>query len=715
MNCTSCGSELPDGTRFCGMCGAPVNLPPQRERRKVSAVFMDLAGFTTLTHGLDPEAVRDLADDVLTTVAGIVEEFSGHVDAFRGDGLIAVFGAPRSYADDAERAVNAAAAGLRAIERIGKAKGIELKGRAGVATGVVIAGELGSGRVREYTVMGSAVNLAARVEAAATPGEVWVSPGTYQVTRHRMNFEPTGPVSLQGFPDVNELYVLRSDPERATADPYLHLKFVGRQAELTVLQETLKQSVAERSVQEVWVAGDTGIGKTRLLREFVKSEVSSQARVLWPAERSGASLSWHALARALFAGGENQGSMPQSLEIERFLQEFLPAEPRWHQQILASLGMVEIKPYTRLERRKVNRTSLAWRDLLVAVAEREERALILALEHEALDGEVLEFLQLLRDVQAPILLLRVTRSLERKTSGKWLKLPPLTMAESLELLNQVADPVMRRATEALVYQVAGMPAYILELGRALSVTEDSSFSGSLESLLQARLDRLDPDERQLLALAALTGEGSWEAQLLELGGPAARAALDRMLAGNALLELPQSRIAGEVEFRFQSELLRHAVLRMVPFSDRPLSHLRIATWLEARAPFELSELIARHFRDGGSHDAAFPHYVAALELTAQTEPALVPALISDVSGLRLPAQQALVARLAAADAALIAGELELARSLLQDSGDAPIQNESERESAGQRLAELRQQLAELESAGLSAPEQSEQKRTGAGT
>src|SRR5690554_353672 len=284
MNCPSCGSPLPGGTRFCGMCGAPVRQAPQRERRKVSAVFIDLAGFTTLTHGLDPEAVRDLADDVLTTVAGIIEEFSGHVDAFRGDGLIAVFGAPRSYADDAERAVNAAAAGLRAIERVGAAKGIDLKGRAGVATGVVIAGELGSGRVREYTVMGSAVNLAARVEAAATPGEVWVSPGTYEATRHRMSFEPSGPVSLQGFPDVNELFVLRSNPERATADPYLHLKFVGREAELAFLHEALEKAASERSLQEVWVAGDTGIGKTRLLREFVKTEEGSRARVLWPAE-----------------------------------------------------------------------------------------------------------------------------------------------------------------------------------------------------------------------------------------------------------------------------------------------------------------------------------------------------------------------------------------------------------------------------------------------
>src|SRR5690625_3520159 len=165
MECAACGSELAEGARYCAMCGAPAAPSSQRERRIVSVVFIDLAGFTTLTHGLDPEELRDLADEVLTNVAAVIEEYSGHVDAFHGDGLIAVFGAPRSYADDAERAVSAAAAGLRAIERVGDAKGLQLKGRAGVSTGMVIAGELGSGRVREYTVMGSAVNLAARVRS----------------------------------------------------------------------------------------------------------------------------------------------------------------------------------------------------------------------------------------------------------------------------------------------------------------------------------------------------------------------------------------------------------------------------------------------------------------------------------------------------------------------------------------------------------------------
>lgn len=692
MNCPACGSQTAPGMRFCGMCGSPLAAPAQRERRVVSVVFIDLAGFTTLTHGLDPEALRDLADEVLTAVAGIVEEFSGHVDAFRGDGLIAVFGAPRSHADDAERAVNAAAAGLRAIERIGAAKGTGLKGRAGVSTGVVIAGELGSGRVREYTVMGSTVNLAARVEAAATPGEVWVSPATFEATRYRMNFEPTGPVRLAGFPDISQLYVLRSNPEPVTADPNAHLKFVGRKDALAMLGAALAEVRTTRAVRELWVSGDTGIGKSRLLREFTGPQLPEPALVLWPAERSGASLSWFALARAMFRVPGSAETMPQQSEVEAVLLELLPDEPRWRRQILASLGFVELQPYTRLERRRVNRTSLSWRDLLVALARSADRPLVLVIESHVEDPELVEFLQLLREAEAPVLILRTTRSPERPETGEWLRLPPLSMAESLELLNQVAHPVMRPATEALVYQVAGVPAYILELGRALSVTEDVSFTGSLEAVLQARLDRLSQDERQLLALAALTGERTWTSLLLELGGPGAARALEQLLSEHILREQTQSRIPGEAQLRFQSELLRHAVLQMVPFSDRPLRHLRIATWLETRAPFELSELIAKHFRSGASHDAALPHYLAALDLAVRDAPESVPALISDVQELRLQETQRLVATLAAADAARAAKLPELARELLQAAEALPIQSPQEREAAAVRLQQLRELL-----------------------
>lgn len=638
MECTTCGAATVPGTRFCGMCGAPLKAAARRERRKVSVVFIDLAGFTTITHGFDPERLRDLADEVLTVVAGIVEEFDGHVDSFRGDGLVAVFGAPHSHPDDPERAVQAAATGLRAIERIGAAKETGLKGRAGVATGTVIAGALGSGRVREYTVMGSTVNLAARIEQAATPGQVWVCPATYKATRFRLGFDSSPAVTLAGFPDVTELFVLRSGLESASEDPFGHLEFVGRQAELARVHELHVRTLRGGRSSELWITGGTGIGKTRLVREFVARHLAAPARILWPEERSGSSFSWFPLARAVFAPADGDAATPWQARIHERLAELLPDEPRWQRHILASLGLSEEGTWTRLERRRVNRTSLAWRDLLVALARHDGQPLVLVIEGAAQDQPLLDLLDLLREAEAPILVLRVTRAREQAEGTDVLALRPLTVAESLQLLNQLADPVMRPAADALVYQVGGVPAYILELGRSLSVWEEGSIAGSLEGVLQARLDRLGPGARPLLELAAMTGERTWESLLLKLAEQADEDAVEglrTLVEDNVLLKLVDSSIENEVEYRFQSELLRHAVLQMVPYSERPLLHLRIATWLEQNAPLALSEMIGDQFRAGGSHDAAFAHYLTALEQALADGQAPPESLVRSLGEIRL--------------------------------------------------------------------------------
>src|SRR5690606_3542325 len=183
----------------------------------------------------------------------------------------------------------------------------------------------------------------------------------------------------------------------------------------------------------------------------------------------------------------------------------------------------------------------------------------------------------------------------------------------LELLDEVANPALRLAADSLVRQVGGVPAYVLELGRALSITQEESFSGSLASLLQSRLDMIDLRPRRLLAQAALVGEASWEGLLLELAGSANVDDIRMLVAENLLVKQPSSTIEGEIEYRFQSELLRNAVLRMIPFSERPQLHLRIATWLEQHAPLDFAELTAEHFERGGSPDSAFDHFLTGAE------------------------------------------------------------------------------------------------------
>lgn len=596
------------------MCGSPLaRQMTGRERRKVSVLFVDLVAFSSMTRGLDPEEVRDLADSVLTAVAGVVEDFDGYVDSFRGDGLIALFGAPHSHPDDPQRAVLAAAEALDVIRELGTARGHKLSGRAGVNTGIVIAGAIGSGKVRNYTVMGSAVNLASRLEEAAGPDEVWVGPETYESTRHRLFYEPTGEIELNGFPAVREAYRLVAPPAQPEADPFSHLSFVGREEELTRLFAALDTVTATGSATELWVAGEAGRGKTRLLREFF-ARAESDAIALWLELTPASEFSWDPLARQVFgiqAGQEERQAVEQAKAV---LDAVLPGDTRSHNAVLGSIDLAPLKTWTRLERRRVDRTSLAWRDLLARLPGAQDRpkALMLAVEGEPRDRQLLQFLELLKAAPAPVLILRTSRARTLPEDAEAIHLPPLSFEESMTLLGEVVSPALRLAADSLVQQVGGVPAYVLELGRALSITQEDSFSGSLASLLQSRLDMLELRPRRLLAQAALVGEKCWEGLLRELSG-ADVSDIRTLVNENLLVKQSGSLIPDQVEYRFQSELLRNAVLRMVPYGDRPHLHLRIATWLELHAPLAMAEQTAEHFERGGSPDSAFDHYLTAAE------------------------------------------------------------------------------------------------------
>ncbi|HEX7003888.1 MAG TPA: adenylate/guanylate cyclase domain-containing protein [Trueperaceae bacterium] len=662
MNCASCSTTNPPNARFCIMCGEQLRPAGSRERRRVTVVFIDLTAFTTLTLGFDPEELRDLADEVLTVVAGVIEDYDGYVDAFRGDGLIALFGAPRSHPDDPQRAVLAAAAGLSAIESIGAAKGYPLKGRAGVNTGIVIAGAVGSGRVRDYTVMGSTVNLAARLEAAAIPGEVWVGPETFESTRHRLVYQESPPVRLAGFPNVRHAYRLVSTLEHYDVDPYAHLQFVGREAELERLRERLSQVRVSGRAHQLWLLGEAGSGKTRLLREFFRGATAQGARAIWISGSSEGSSAWQQLGRQLLGLQDGEEARVRQQKAQQQLSALLPGEPRMHERILASLEWANGNG--RGANGRGRSAASAWAELLGRAAREAEAGLLLALDTGSLDPELSQLLELIASAEAPLLLIRTSRGLEPPAGTDALQLGPLSSEASKLLLDQLASPKLRVATESLILQVGGVPAYIIELGRALSTTRSGTFSGSLASLLQARLDLLSGPERQVLALAALSGERTWERMLLELSEGGGSDPLRRLLAENLLVPDASPGIPGEVAYRFQSELLRHAVLRMIPFGDRPVLHLRIATWLEQHAPLALSELVGYHFSEGGSPEAAYPHYLAAADLAASQGDQRYRELFEELLDLELPPALIAQGKLAYAQAALSLGDVERAASLL---------------------------------------------------
>jgi len=659
MRCQHCGTDAPAAMRYCGMCGRMLATRPvsgERERRRVSVVFVDLMGFSTLTHGLDPEELRDLADEVLTMVAGVIEDYDGYVDAFRGDGLIAVFGAPHSHPDDPYRAVVAASASLRAIERIGSERHLDLRGRAGVTTGMVVAGAVGSGRVREYTVMGSVVNLASRLESAARAGTVLVGYDTYEATRHRLTFARVDGLALAGFPNVNSAYAFVADRERE-ADPYRRLPFVGRQRELAALDDALERVRERGRAAELWLVGEAGSGKTRLMQTFAERCDARTTVVRLATQRSDdptdGGPNWSALAEQVLGVRASDDDRTRSQRVQARLQDLLPDDTRTHRLVLSSLGLLARPAWTRLERRTVDRSALAWRDVLTAVARSEPgHALVVVMASERYAPQLDAFASVVAESDGPVLVVRLSRGRDLPEDTARLIVQPLSTEESLQLLEQVVDPVFRTAARALVEQVGGVPAAIFELARALAITQDTNVSSSLVSLLQTRIDSFEPPARRMLAVAALTGERSWEG-LLHAAVPEARASLAALRDADVLVSDGDAVLPDQVAYRFRSELLRRAVLHRIPFGERPTLHLRIATWLEEHAPLALSESIAQHFEKGGAIDAAYAHYLAgAAEALSDGDRPRSERLYEAITRLDIDAEAVVQAALAHAEAAL---------------------------------------------------------------
>src|SRR4249919_1596546 len=270
VTCAHCGEENPERARFCLACGEPLvaDAPVGEERKVVSVLFVDLVGFTSRSDRADPEDVRATLRPYHERVKSDIERFGGTVEKFIGDAVMAVFGAPVSHEDDAERAVRS---GLRILETIEELReeGLEISVRAAVTTGEAVVA-LGARPERgEGIVTVDVVNTAARLQSAAPVGSVIVDEPTMRSTESAITFESLEPVAAKG--KAEPIAVWRAtharsrvgQPETAT-----HTPFVGREHERTLLLETFLRAERESSVQLVTVVGAPGIGKSRLVTEL---------------------------------------------------------------------------------------------------------------------------------------------------------------------------------------------------------------------------------------------------------------------------------------------------------------------------------------------------------------------------------------------------------------------------------------------------------------
>nr|WP_249789920.1 adenylate/guanylate cyclase domain-containing protein [Bradyrhizobium sp. BRP20] len=249
---------------------AKPSIPSDAERRQLTVMFVDLVGSTALASGRDPEELRDLLQAYHNTVVGEIDRFEGHIAKFLGDGVLAYFGWPRAHEDEAERAVRAGLRVTKAVASLTEPSGAALAARVGIATGLVVVGELiGEGEARERAVIGETPNLAARLQGLAEPNDVVIAESTRRLLGEAFTYHDLGRVPLKGLPEPVQAWLVigegaaesRFEAQHGTATTAL----VGRNEELALLLDRWEQA-KEREGQIVLLGGEAGIGKSRLVR-----------------------------------------------------------------------------------------------------------------------------------------------------------------------------------------------------------------------------------------------------------------------------------------------------------------------------------------------------------------------------------------------------------------------------------------------------------------
>ena len=274
MECPNCGEQNPDRAKFCLNCATPLTAPaePAGEVRKtVSIVFCDVTGSTAMGEGLDPEPLRNVMTRYFDTMRASIERHGGTVEKFIGDAVMAVFGIPQLHEDDALRAVRAAAdmqSDLAVLNReLERDRGVSIRVRIGVNTGEVVSNDAAAG---QQLVTGDAVNVAARLEQHAQPGQVLLGDATYRLVRDAVDVEAVEPLELKGKSERVPAWQLRRVlSDTAGHERNLDSPMVGRTKELELFTRGLERARHERTSHLFTLLGPAGVGKSRLVREFL--------------------------------------------------------------------------------------------------------------------------------------------------------------------------------------------------------------------------------------------------------------------------------------------------------------------------------------------------------------------------------------------------------------------------------------------------------------
>jgi class 3 adenylate cyclase/tetratricopeptide (TPR) repeat protein len=630
--CPSCGEANPTHARFCLACGKPLaadGAGRRATRRTVTVVFCDVIDSTPLGEQLETETYRRVISRYFVAASGVLERHGGTVEKFVGDAVMAVFGIPTLHEDDALRAVRAAVELREAIGALNadlrREYGIELRLRTGINTGEVIAGDPSQGQA---FATGDAVAVTQRLEAAASPGEILMGHATQQLVRDAVLVEPVEPLELKGKAEPVEAWrvlgVVRGAPAFVRR---LDSPLVGRQRELALLEQAFRRAQEERGCHMFTVLGAAGVGKSRLVNELLTSLGSEAQVLLGRCVPYGEGITFWPLTELVRQAAEIGPALPPK-EAQTRLAQLVASDSE------ADAIVQHLSAATGLSEREAGNEEIFWavRRLLETVA--QERPVIVAFDD--LQWAEPTFLDLVEHLaewtrNAPVLLVGLARPElldERPTWGggklnaTTILLEPLRDTDVGQLVENLLGPgdvageihrTLHVAGEGNPLFVEEMLAMLVDQGRLEQEESGWTVRGELgpleapptiQALLSARIDRLEPPERALLERASVIGK---------LFSPDAVAALspegtdvDEKLASLMRKDLIRPDQTRENSFRFRHILVRDAAYQGLAKEQRAELHERFAGWLEAVRPGRLreyEEILGYHLEQAHRHRA----------------------------------------------------------------------------------------------------------------
>jgi predicted ATPase/class 3 adenylate cyclase len=615
----------------------------EAERRQLTVMFVDLVGSTALSAKLDPEDMREVLRAYQNAVAGEITRFEGHVAKFMGDGVLAYFGWPRAHEDEAERAIRAGLALVGAVRGLSTPAGAPLAARVGIATGLVVVGDLvGEGAAQEQAVVGETPNLAGRLQGLARPGQVVIAEATRWLVGSGFDLDDLGLQVLKGISEPAHAFAILGERAlesrfEARSGPSL-LPMVGRDQELALLLERWVQARAGEG-QGVLLVGEAGIGKSRISRallDAVADEPHIPIRYQCSPYHSDSTL-WPVIQHLTHAAGL-VASDPSDARLDKLEALLAQAgDAAEAAPLIADLiGLDGAARYGELNltpQAQRARTLESLVDQLLGLAARQPVLVVLEDAHW-IDPTTLELTEqgLDRIADARALILLTSRPDQQPELAGHPHVTRLTLnrlgrggVEAIVARLAAGRTLSGDVVDAIITRTDGVPLFVEELTKAVLETGETTIPASLHDSLMTRLDRI-PEVKEIAQTAACIGRAfdyALLAAIADKSEPALATALDKLTAAELVF---RRGVPPHAIYTFKHALVQDAAYHSLLKSKRQQLHARIAEALEERFPDvgeTQPEVLAQHLTEAGLTEEAIDYWRKAgnraVERSANTE------------------------------------------------------------------------------------------------